>query len=39
VALSTAGKHRVRACTHLDVNAEQVDEAVAVIRQVVAEAA
>ncbi len=36
VAFSTTGAHRVRACTHLDVTAPQIDEALSVLRQVVA---
>ncbi|OJY67418.1 MAG: low specificity L-threonine aldolase [Rhodospirillales bacterium 70-18] len=38
VAFSTTGKLRVRACTHLDVTAAQIEEAVAVVRAVVAKA-
>jgi threonine aldolase len=34
VMLSTVGRHRVRACTHLDVDAEGVDYAVRTIRTV-----
>ena len=34
VAVSTNGKYRVRACTHLDVTTAQIDEAVAVISRV-----
>ncbi len=34
VMLSTVGRYRVRACTHLDVDAEGVDYAVRVIRTV-----
>ena len=33
--VSVMGRHRVRACTHLDVNAVMIDEAVSVLRQVV----
>jgi threonine aldolase len=36
VMLSTVGKHRVRACTHLDVDAPGVDYAVEAIRKVLA---
>ncbi|HET6608371.1 MAG TPA: GntG family PLP-dependent aldolase [Rhodopila sp.] len=36
VMLSTVGRHRVRACTHLDVDAEGVDYAVRAIRTVLA---
>jgi threonine aldolase len=38
VAFSTNGRYRVRACTHLGVNAAQIDQALAVARQVVAAA-
>jgi threonine aldolase len=38
IAFSTNGRYRVRACTHLGVNAAQIDEALAVARQVVAKA-
>ena len=34
--VSVMGKHRVRACTHLDVDAAGIEEAVAVLREVVA---
>jgi threonine aldolase len=34
IALSTSGRYRVRACTHLDVNAAQIEDALAVIREV-----
>jgi threonine aldolase len=36
VMLSTVGKYRVRACTHLDVDAEGVDYAVRTIRGIIA---
>ena len=36
VLISVMGKHRARACTHLDVSAEQVAEAAAVIRAIAA---
>ena len=36
VLISVMGPHRARACTHLDVSAEQVDEAAAVIRAIAA---
>jgi threonine aldolase len=36
VKLSTMGRYRVRACTHLDVDAAGIAEAVRVIREVVA---
>ncbi len=36
VLISVMGEHRARACTHLDVSAEQVDEAAAVIRAIAA---
>lgn len=36
VMISVSDRFRVRACTHLDVSAEQIDEAVAVMRQVAA---
>jgi threonine aldolase len=39
VAFSTNGKYRVRACLHLDVSAAQVEEAIQVAREVVAESA
>jgi threonine aldolase len=35
VAVSTNGKYRVRACTHLDVTAADMDMAVQVIGEVV----
>jgi threonine aldolase len=35
VAVSTNGKYRVRACTHLDISAAQIDQAVQVIGEVV----
>ena len=34
--VSVMGRHRVRACTHLDVDAAGIDEAVAIIRDAVA---
>jgi threonine aldolase len=37
VAVSTSGKFRVRACTHLDVTTAGIEQAVAVLRRVVAE--
>src|SRR3954452_9154148 len=36
VTVSVSGAYRGRACTHLDVSASQVEEAVAIMRQVVA---
>ena len=36
VLISVMGPHKARACTHLDVSAEQVDEAAAVIRAIAA---
>ena len=36
VMVSTMGEYRVRACTHLDVDAKGIDEAVAVFKQVLA---
>ena len=36
VLVSTMGRHRGRACTHLDVDAGQVDEAVAAMRAALA---
>jgi threonine aldolase len=36
VLISVMGKHKARACTHLDVSAEQVAEAAAVIRAIAA---
>ena len=36
VLISVMGKHKARACTHLDVTAEQVAEAAAVIRAIAA---
>jgi len=36
VMLSTSGRYRVRACTHLDVDAAGIAEAVRVVRQVIA---
>ena len=36
VLISVMGKHMARACTHLDVTAEQVDDAAAVIRAIAA---
>ena len=35
VAVSTNGKYRVRACTHLDISAAMIDEAVQAIGAVV----
>ena len=35
LALSTAGRYRVRACTHLDVSRADIDEALSVLRAVV----
>jgi len=35
VLVSTSGKYRGRACLHLDVTAAYVDEALAVMKQVV----
>ena len=34
IALSVSGRYRVRACTHLDVDAKQIEDALAVIREV-----
>jgi threonine aldolase len=34
VTVSVSSRYRVRACTHLDVNAAQIEEAVALMRQV-----
>ena len=34
ILLSVMGRHRCRACTHLDVNAAGIEEAVAVLREV-----
>ena len=36
LALSTTGKFRVRACTHLDVDAAGIDTAIAILRDVLA---
>ena len=36
VLISVMGRHKARACTHLDVSAQQVDEAAAVIRAIAA---
>jgi threonine aldolase len=36
VAVSVSGPFRARACTHLDVDAVQIDEALAIMREVVA---
>ena len=36
VTVSVSDRFRGRACTHLDVNAAQIEEAVAIMRQVVA---
>ncbi len=36
VTVSVSGTFRGRACTHLDVTAAQIDEAVAIMRQVIA---
>ena len=38
LALSTTGKYRVRACTHLDVSAADITTAVAILRDVLAAA-
>lgn len=38
VTISVSGPYRGRACTHLDVSAAMIDEAVAIMRQVVAAA-
>lgn len=38
LAVSTNGRTRVRACTHLDVSAAQIDEALGIMREVVAAA-
>ena len=35
VLISTMGRYRARACTHLDVNRAQIDEAAAAIRRAV----
>jgi threonine aldolase len=35
--VSVMGKHRVRACTHLDVDADAIEEAVSIIRAAVAD--
>ena len=36
LAMSTTGKYRVRACTHLDVSAGDIDTALSILRDVVA---
>jgi len=36
VTVSVSGTWRGRACTHLDVTAAQIDEALSIMRQVVA---
>ena len=36
ILISVMGRHKARACTHLDVSAQQVDEAAAVIRAIAA---
>jgi threonine aldolase len=36
VTISVSGTFRGRACTHLDVTAAQIEEAVAIMRQVIA---
>ena len=36
LALSTSGKYRVRACTHLDVSAADIETALAILRDVLA---
>jgi threonine aldolase len=38
IAFSTNGRYRVRACTHLGVTAAQIEQALAVARQVLAKA-
>jgi threonine aldolase len=36
LAISTSGKYRVRACTHLDVSAADIETALAILRDVLA---